>query len=135
MKRGLLLLIVAAVAFGVFPGASATPASGPCRQRLLVLSAFPVEIGPLLAQAKVSKTVVIDGRQFFVGTLKGNDVVLALTGIGLVNAEHTTRTAFDNLGCGRGGFKGVVFSGVSGGRTFIGGVTGLPRWCPNNGKK
>jgi nucleoside phosphorylase len=82
----------------------------------------------LLAQTKVSKTVVIDGRQFFVGTLKGNNVVLALTGIGLVNAEHSTRTAFDKLGCGRSGFKGVVFSGVSGGHTFIGDVTVPARW-------
>jgi len=133
MKRRLLLLSVAAIAFGAFPVARATPAA-PCSPGLLVLSAFPAEIGPLLAQTNVSKIVVIDGRQFFVGKLKGNDVVLALTGIGLVNADHTTRTAFDKLGCGRRGFTGIVFSGVSGGHTNIGDVTVPARWTMDDGK-
>jgi nucleoside phosphorylase len=128
MKRRLLPLIVAAVAFGAFPVARATPAAAPCMPRLLVLAPTPVEIGPLLAHERVSKTAVIDGRQFFVGKLKGNEVVLALSGIGLVNAEHTTRVAFDNFGCGRRGITGVVLSGTSGGHTYIGDVTVPARW-------
>ncbi|TMK80358.1 MAG: 5'-methylthioadenosine/S-adenosylhomocysteine nucleosidase, partial [Actinobacteria bacterium] len=91
MNRRFIFLTIAAISLGVFPGASAAPRAQACHPRLLVLSAFPAEIGPALAATTVSKTVVIDGRAFFLGRLKGNDVVLALTGIGLVNADHTTR--------------------------------------------
>jgi nucleoside phosphorylase len=134
MRRPLLVLAVGAVTACVFPGAQAAPGAQACKPRLLVLSAFPTEIGPALAATKVSKTEVIDGRAFFLGTLKGNDVVLALTGIGLVNADHTTRVAFDHFGCGARGFNGIVFSGVSGGRTYIGDVTIPARWTLDDGK-
>jgi len=134
MKRRLLLFAIAVVVFGTFPLASATSSSVSCGPRLLVLAPTPVEIGPLLAQTRVAKTVVIDGRQFFVGTLKGNAVVLVLSGIGLVNAEHTTRVAFDNFGCRGQGIKGIVLSGTSGGHTFIGDVTVPARWTTNQGK-
>jgi len=134
MNRRFIFLTIAAISLGVFPGASAAPRAQACHPRLLVLSAFPAEIGPALAATTVSKTVVIDGRAFFLGRLKGNDVVLALTGIGLVNADHTTRVAFDNFGCGKTGFSGIVFSGVSGGHTYIGDVTVPSRWTLNDGK-
>jgi nucleoside phosphorylase len=128
MKRRALLLIIAAVVLGGLPVAGAATSAVPCRPRLLVLAPTPVEIGPLFAQTRVTKTVVIDGRQFFVGTLKGKDVILVLTGIGLVNAEHTTRVALDTFGCRGRGIKGIVLSGTSGGHTFIGDVTVPARW-------
>ena len=104
--------------------------------RLLVLSAYPAEIDKLLNEAAISVTdsVVIDGRSFFVGSLMGNDVVMALTGIGLVNAERTTRTAIDNFRCGsETAISGIVFSGVAGGATFIGDVTVPDRWTIDDG--
>jgi nucleoside phosphorylase len=108
--------------------ASSAPAAG-CTTRLLVLSAFPAEMDKLITAATVESTVFVDGRGFYVGTLEGNDVVMALTGIGLVNARETTRTAFDRFRCGAGpGITGVVFSGVAGGRSFIGDVTIPSRW-------
>ena len=113
---------------GPAPASSALP-TGSCTPRLLVLSAFPAEIDGLLTAATVEKTLVVDGRAFYVGTLQGNDVVMALTGIGLVNARETTRTAFDRFSCGSSaGITGVVFSGVAGGRSFIGDVTIPSRW-------
>jgi nucleoside phosphorylase len=133
MKRRLPFLVLMAISLAFIP-AGAGPRAQACHPRLLVLSAFPTEIGPALAATKVSKTVVIDGRAFFLGTLKGNDVVLALTGIGLVNADHTTRVAFANFGCGPTGFSGIVFSGVSGGHTYIGDVTIPARWTMDDGK-
>ena len=133
MKRRLPIFVLVAISLAFMP-AGAAPRARTCHQRLLVLSAFPTEIGPALAATKVQKTVVIDGRAFFLGTLKGNEVVLALTGIGLVNAEHTTRMAFANFGCGRAGFSGIVFSGVSGGHTYIGDVTIPARWTQDDGK-
>ena len=100
-----------------------------CTPRLLVLSAFPGEIDHLITQARIDHSVVVDGRTFYVGSLRGNDVVMALTGIGLVNADHTTRLALEHFVCGhRLGISGIVFSGVSGGTTYIGDVTIPQRW-------
>ena len=133
--KGRVLFLISLATLAVFPVARATPGGQACHQRLLVVSAFPAEIGPLLAQAHVTRTDVVDGRPFFVGTLKGNDVVLALTGIGLVNADHTTRTAIDHFACeSRPGISGIVFSGVSGGHTYIGDVTVPSRWTKDDGK-
>jgi nucleoside phosphorylase len=133
--KGRISILVALATLSIVPVASAAPRAEVCRARLLVLSAFPTEIGPLLAQTKVSKTDVIDGRVFFVGRLKGNDVVLALTGIGLTNAGHTTSTALDHFRCGsKPGINGIVFSGVSGGHTYIGDVTVPRRWTTDDGK-
>jgi len=96
---------------------------------MLVLSAFPGEIDHLITQARIDHNVVVDGRTFYVGRLRGNDVVMALTGIGLVNADHTTRLALEHFRCGRRlGISAIVFSGVSGGKTYIGDVTIPQRW-------
>ncbi len=107
------------------PGSSGSgsTATGPQGSRVLVLSAFPGEIAKILAETTVSETIVIDGRSYLVGTLTGHDVVLALTGIGLVNAEKTTRDAV-----GRFPLDGIVFSGVAGSQRRIGDVTVPARW-------
>jgi nucleoside phosphorylase len=124
--RRFLPLALALLALGFGPGEAAVDL---CASRLLVLSAFPGEIDMLLTQAEITDTEEIDGRRFFVGTLRGNDVVLALSGIGLVNAEETTANAFAHFSCGgETTITGVVFSGVSGGTTNIGDVAVPDRW-------
>ena len=68
------------------------------------------------------------------GSLAGNDVILALTGIGPANADKTTRAAFDTFTCGTmPGISGVVFSGVAGVKR-IGDVAVPTRWTPDNRK-
>ena len=98
--------------------------------RFLVLGAFPTELDSLIRQATIEDTVVIGGRSFLVGTLGGQDVILALTGIGLVNAERTTRTALEAFE----GITGIVFSGVSGTRFRIGDVMIPARWTEDGGE-
>lgn len=105
-----------------------------CTTRTLVVSAMPVEIGPLLAKEKVSSTVHLGVHDFFVGTLRGHHVVLAMTGIGPVNATTTTQLAFKHFRCaGRSMIHSVVFSGVAGG-DYIGDVLVPTRWTLDNGK-
>ncbi|TMC46938.1 MAG: 5'-methylthioadenosine/S-adenosylhomocysteine nucleosidase [Chloroflexi bacterium] len=144
-RRGAVALAVAAAtaavaALGVESRAeAATPAAGPgsCTQRVLVLSAFPAELDALLVHASVNAadTVVVDGRSFYVGTLGGNKVIMALTGIGPVNAKHTSQLAVDHFRCGSASeISAVVFSGVAGGRTNIGDVTVPARWTQDDGK-
>jgi nucleoside phosphorylase len=108
--------------------------------RLLVLGAMPVEIGPFLARATIGDRTYGDRvdvsttnehnqeqmKSFFFGTLEGNDVIMAMTGIGTLNAIETAELAFSHFGC----ISGVVFSGVSGGTgdEYIGDVLVPETW-------
>src|SRR4051794_20368764 len=133
VAAALVLGVLGAALFGAQGRAKAKPKAKAawCAPRLLVLSAFPAEIGHLLDATRVQRTVEVDGHQFFVGSLAGNRVVLALTGIGPANADKTTRTAFDTFACPkRPGITGVVFSGVAGAR-HIGDVAVPERWTPD----
>lgn len=86
---------------------------------------MPLEAAPILAKAQVDPKPawVNDGKGFWAGTLEGNRVVIALTGIGIVNATNTTKAAFSYFHC----FSLVVFSGTSGGYD-IGDVMVPSRW-------
>jgi hypothetical protein len=116
--------------------ASAAPATKDCARRILVLSAFPAELGPLLAKTvpEGGRPVAVGGHTFYLGKLHGHRVVAALTGIGLVNARHTTRLALRHFRCGgRSLITAIVFSGVAGG-DFIGDVNVPLRWT-EDGKR
>jgi nucleoside phosphorylase len=114
-------------------GSAATAAAVPCTNRVLVLGAMPLEINPLVRAGSFdpNATKRIDGRTFYFGRLAGNDVVLAMTGIGPANAGETTALALDKLGCT---FSSAVFSGVAGSKENIGDVTVPARWTLDNGK-
>jgi nucleoside phosphorylase len=112
------------------------PAGATCTPRLLVLSAFPGEIGPLLSDATASLAPVdIGEHRYYTGLLRGKNVVLALTGIGTVNADEATSAALDAFGCSSGsGISGIVFSGVAGGKTNIGDVAVPATWTDAAGQ-
>src|SRR5579871_3217639 len=86
-RTGLLSVLSA---FGVLAGgvlvtvaASPSPAAAACTPRLLVLSAMPLELDPLLAKATVDpgSQVELHSRAFVTGTLAGHGVIMGLTGI------------------------------------------------------
>ena len=142
MRTGLLAragtaLAGLAVVAGALPAIGATGSDGShssCVKRTLVLSAMPIELGPLLAQEKLQKTVTVGGHDFFVGTLRGHHVGLSLTGIGPVNATARTKQALATFTCGhRTQISSVVFSGVAGG-DWIGNVTVPVKWTLDHGK-
>jgi hypothetical protein len=87
-----------------------------------IVSAFPAELAPLLEATAVERTTTVGGRKYYVGRLEGVSVVLALTGIGLVNAFGTARTMIARFPLG-----GLVMSGVAGGPR-IGDVVLAARW-------
>ena len=132
--RAALVLLVLLAVNGAPVARSVASAKPSCTKRILVLSAYPGEIGKNLAATKVTETVMLENHQYFVGRLQGVDVVLALTGIGLVNAEKSTKAAFAHFRCGSAtAISGVVFSGVAGG-PYIGDVVVPERWTIDNGK-
>ena len=132
--RGAAVLLVLLAVNGAPVARSVAAAKPSCTKRILVLSAYPGEIGKNLAATKVTETVFLENHQYFVGRLQGVHVVLALTGIGLVNAEKSTKAAFAHFRCGSTtAISGVVFSGVAGG-PYIGDVVVPQKWTIDNGK-
>ena len=137
-QRALAVAVVLASLCGLMTptdvgAATSTTAAPPCGHRVLVLAAMPLELYPLLRRASIdpSHIVRINDRTFYVGRLAGNDVVLAMTGIGLVNAAETATAAFKHFRCP---FTGAVFSGVAGSKSFIADVNVPQRWTIDKGK-
>lgn len=107
-------------------------------QRTLVLTAFPAEADAILARTTLdpNPTVVVDGRSFYLGSIGGKKVIVAMTGIGIVNATDTTETALAHFTPESGiAIGAVVFAGVAGGfgRTEIGSVAVPARWTADDG--
>ncbi|AGB25344.1 nucleoside phosphorylase [Mycobacterium sp. JS623] len=108
-------------------------------ERTLILSAFPAEADAILARTTLdpNPSVVVDGHHFYLGTLGGKKVIVAMTGIGIVNATQTTEIALDHFTPDSGiSIGAVVFSGVAGGsgRTEIGDVAVPARWTSDDGQ-
>ena len=134
MRRGVaaVALVTGLCGFVSAAGGAAAATLPPCEHPVLVLSAMPLELSPLLRDAVVdpADTVHIDDRTFYVGRLAGNEVVLAMTGIGLVNAEETATAAFEHFRCP---FRAALFSGVAGSKWFIADVNVPQRWTLDDG--
>src|SRR5258705_2467263 len=100
-------------------------------ERVLILSAYSPEGAVLLQAAGVDgpedQVGVFNGRRFFAGRIGSHDVVLGLTGIGLVDAHNTTAAALDWFRDHGITPKAIVFSGVAGGPN-IGDVVAPDRW-------
>ncbi len=106
--------------------------------RTLVLTAFPAEADAILARTTLDDdpVVVVDGRHYYLGTLGGKKVIVAMTGIGMKNAADTTETALTHFTAESGtSIDAVVFTGVAGGsgRTEIGDVAVPARWTADGG--
>jgi nucleoside phosphorylase len=115
----------------VWPRAEAATTATSCDRRVLILSAMPLELGPLVARTtpRPRKTAEVGGRPFYFGQLAGTSVVLAMTGIGPVNARLTANAAYQHFGCG---LAATVFSGVAGSQRNIGDVTIPARWTSDS---
>lgn len=90
---------------------------------IAAFGAFPAELGALVERAQIEETVELEGRVLRLGRLGGVRVVLAMTGIGLVNAEETSRLVLDHYPV-----TGVVVSGVAGAPLRIGDVAVPEAW-------
>jgi len=130
-SRFVATLVYLAVAAGVaaemlFPSAVL---AWPGNARVLILSAYPTEGAKLLAAAApVTEVGTFNGRRFFAGTIAGKNVVMGVTGIGLVNAELTTRAMLAYLKDNGFKVKAIVFSGVAGSTYNIGDVVVPDHW-------
>ncbi len=129
MRDGFLARVVRlAVAAGALLASSVHAGWRP-NDRVVIFSAYPTEGAKLLAAAApVTEVGVFNGRTFFAGTIAGKSVVLGLLGIGLVNAELTSRAVLEYLQANGFRVRGVVFSGVAGSTYPIGNVVVPDHW-------
>lgn len=94
--------------------------------RLAVISAFAPEVKVLLGKTQGAKTYSANGVEFTTGQLGGQDVVLMLSGVSMVNTAMNTQLLLDRFNV-----TGLVFSGIAGGvdpSLHIGDVTVPGRW-------
>lgn len=89
------------------PMAADDPAPMP---RIAVMSAFAPEWTALTAAVSDPETQIINGNHFVTGQLMGQDVVLVLSGISMVNAAMTTQLTLNHFDV-----DAIVFSGIAGG--------------------
>ena len=94
--------------------------------RIAVISAFQEELDLLTGLTEDRSSQSINGVTFTTGRLEGQQVVLFLSGISMVNAAMTSQLALDHFAITR-----IVFSGIAGGvdpALNIGDVVVAERW-------
>lgn len=77
---------------------------------IAVLGAMHEELHALIGSLQAPRTTRIAGRDFHAGTLHGQAVLLALSGIGKVAASITATLALQHFGA-----RALLFTGVAGG--------------------
>jgi adenosylhomocysteine nucleosidase len=113
---GILVLVLLSITLvPVAPAAARQPTGGTIAgfdqaPRIAIVSAYSPEVVSLKAQMNVEKTLVLNGRSVYVGTLAGHKVLLTLSGISMVNAAMTTQALIDHFRVER-----ILFSGIAGG--------------------
>ena len=108
-------------------GAAARGCLTDCTPRIGIVSAFGQEAAILIAQTRAKRTHVINGNRYTTGTLRGNRVVIALSGVSIVNSTLTTQMMIDHFKVER-----LVMSGIAGGvnpANHVGDVTIPQRWA------
>jgi nucleoside phosphorylase len=107
-------------------GNGGNPGTPPAR--IAVLSAFPAELAAVLERTRGEDTMEVAGRNVRIGTLGGKPVVVAMTGVGLVNAANSTRAILEQFP-----IRGVVVSGVAGSSLNIADVAAVTTWTLPDG--
>jgi len=108
VRRGAIFLLGLALAF--LPSASSFAEVPDTRPRTAIITAFPPEKTAIMALLADKTAVRINGAEILTGTLEGHAVLLAESGISMVNAAMTAQMLLDRFNVER-----IVFSGIAGG--------------------
>ncbi|CAN5238772.1 5'-methylthioadenosine/S-adenosylhomocysteine nucleosidase [soil metagenome] len=129
IRHGLLACLLGWLA--IAPLEAATPAKAvrclsECTPRIGIVSAFGAEADILVGQTTAKQTWTINGNRYTTGTLRGNRVVIVLSGVSIVNAAMTTQLMLDHFR-----ITHLLMSGIAGGLdadNHIGDVLVPQRW-------
>lgn len=83
---------------------------GDTSPRIGIMSAFDAELTKLLSETDITSTCSINGVEFTLGNIEGNQAVLMLSGVSMVNASMNTQLLLDHFN-----ITHLVFSGIAGG--------------------
>lgn len=128
----------AALFLGLFPSlclslffsgaASAAPRClSDCTPRIGIVSAFGEEADILIAQTSEKRVWTVNGNRFTAGVLRGNRVVIVLSGVSMINSTMVTQLMLDHFRVER-----LIMSGIAGGVNpahHVGDVTVPERWA------
>ncbi len=126
------LFVAALLALGLASACAARPASRgacltECTPRIGIVSAFGQEAAILVAQTRSARTWVLNGNRFTTGVLRGNPVVIVLSGVSMVNSAMVTQLMVDHFKVQR-----LLMSGIAGGVNpahHVGDVVVPDRWA------
>lgn len=116
-RRALCAAGLLAAALSLTSPTAAAPRAGEaphclseCTARIGIVSAFGAEADILVAETRARRSWSIGGNRFTTGVLRGNPVVIVLSGVSMVNAAMTTQRLLDHFRVER-----LVMSGIAGG--------------------
>ena len=121
-----LLAVVAILLCGRAEGAPAKCLTD-CTRRIGIVSAFGEEADILIAQTRAKREFTVNGNRFTTGTLRGNRVVIVLSGVSMINSTMVTQLMIDHFR-----IESLVMSGISGGidpAHHVGDVMIPERWA------
>ena len=126
------LIVAAVLAMGLSSAFAARPAARggcmtECTPRIGIVSAFGQEAAILVAQTRSARTWTINGNRFTTGVLRGEPVVIVLSGVSMVNSAMVTQLMVDHFKVSR-----LVMSGIAGGidpSHHVGDVMIPDRWA------
>jgi adenosylhomocysteine nucleosidase len=117
---GLLLMLCSATAL------AAARCLTDCTPRIGIVSAFGAEADVLLEQTTAKRTHDINGNRFTTGRLRGNRIVIVLSGVSMINSTMVTQLMLDHFKVER-----LVMTGIAGALNpehHVGDVTVPDRW-------
>lgn len=104
---GMVMLVITTILIALTPVAKSEELIG---ERIAVVSAFVPELEILKSEIEDRSVHHINGIEFTTGVLEGQNVVLFLSGISMVNAAMTVQLALNQFN-----IRSIVFSGIAGG--------------------
>jgi len=123
---------LAALALCVLPAVSAATPSAPrclseCSPRIGIVSAFGAEADILIGETQRKRVYRINGNRYTTGVLRGNPVVIVLSGVSMINSTMVTQLMLNHFRVER-----LIMSGIAGGvnpANHLGDVTVPDRWA------
>ena len=123
---------IAALTLCLLPTLSAAAPATPrclteCSPRIGIVSAFGAEADILLGETQRKRVYRINGNRYTAGVLRGNPVVIALSGVSMINSAMVTQLMLNHFRVER-----LIMSGIAGGvnpANHVGDVTVPDRWA------
>jgi len=109
LRFGATLFVLAAF-LAAFGAPAHSRCLSECTLRIGIVSAFGAEADILLAQSQRKREIRVNGNRFTIGELRGNRVVIVLSGVSMINAAMVTQLLLDHFRIER-----LIMSGIAGG--------------------